>query len=200
MSRLSLILIPLTRGLLLWFLSRPAHWKLDNELTENQDDPDPVDRIELIDWRLALDLTDLPDTWLDEEAAVDENKWELFSTFQSATIETWFYWVVGDWLCQGVSWHGWWNRFSVRSRSCLPAIVILDPLYLGIANNAAQRQLATANSLKREMSKNILCPFSIKYHLGNVINVLATWLYFWQFFINVNRADKWSPQHNVTYW
>ena len=163
MSRLSLILIPLTRGLLLWFLSRPAHWKLDNELTENQDDPDPVDRIEAIDWRLALDLTDLPDTWLEEEAAVDENKCELFSTFQFPT-ETWFYWVVGDWLCQGVSWHGRWKGFSVRSRSCVSAIVILDPLYLGIANNAAQRQLATANSLRREMSKNIL-HFHFQYNI-----------------------------------
>ena len=59
----------LTRSLLLWFLSKLAHWKLDNELTENHDDPDPEDLIDAIDWRLALDLTDLPDIWLEEDAA-----------------------------------------------------------------------------------------------------------------------------------
>ena len=68
-GRISIQLMLHTRSLLLWFLSKLAHWKLDNELTENHDDPDPDDLIDAIDWRLALDLTDLPETWLEEDAA-----------------------------------------------------------------------------------------------------------------------------------
>ena len=80
-------------------------------------------------------------------------RWKIRIFFKILTArlkrQTWFNWVVGDRFCQRVSGHGWWKGFSVRSRGCLLTIVILDPLYLSIANNTAQRQLTTANSLKR---------------------------------------------------
>ena len=40
-------------------------------MTENQEELDPFDFIDEIEWRLGLDLTDLPDTWLEDEPAED---------------------------------------------------------------------------------------------------------------------------------
>ena len=57
---------------MLWFLSRLAHWKLDSELTEKQEEAEPADLMEARDWRLPLDRTDLPDTRLEPEAAAQQ--------------------------------------------------------------------------------------------------------------------------------
>ena len=57
---------------MLWFLSRADTWKLDKELTENQDDSDPEDLRDAMEPRLGLDLTDLPDTRLELEATETE--------------------------------------------------------------------------------------------------------------------------------